>query len=75
MTESSGSDAQLTRIDCPGCDEAVDARYHGTADADDHDGHIVGWVCSECGAELQEHVDRQGSSFDLRVVEDQEGSN
>jgi len=59
---------QKTRLDCPSCEDAVDARYLGTASTDEHDGHVVGWECCECGAELQEDVDRQGSSFDLRVV-------
>lgn len=59
---------QLTRLDCPSCIGAVDARYLGTATTDEHGGHIVGWKCTECGAELQEHVDERGSSFDLREV-------
>jgi hypothetical protein len=64
-----GTDRQLTRLDCPSCDDAVDARYLGTASTDEHDGHIVGWECTECGAELQERVDSCGCSFDLQVVE------
>ncbi|WP_168215979.1 hypothetical protein [Halorussus marinus] len=62
---------QLTRLDCPNCEDAVDARYLGTAHTDEHDGHIVGWECTECDTELQEHVDRRGSSFDLEVVGDE----
>jgi len=63
---------QFTELECPDCEEVVDARYLGTADTDKHDGHIVGWRCTECEAELQEDVDHRGSSFDLRVVESQE---
>jgi len=63
------AESHRTRLDCPCCDQAVDARYLGTADTDEHDGHVVGWECTECGAELQEDVDANGSTFDLRVVD------
>lgn len=55
-------------FDCPSCEDVVDARYLGTADTDRHAGHVVGWECLECGAELQEDVDPRGQSFDLREV-------
>lgn len=60
----------LTRLDCPSCEQTVDARYLGTASTDEHAGYIVGWRCSDCDAELEEHVDSQGSSFDLQIVEE-----
>ncbi len=65
---------QLTRLDCPNCEDAIDARYLGTAHTDEHDGHIVGWECTECNTEVQEHVDCRGSSFDLRVVGNESGA-
>ncbi|MDG5775940.1 ASCH domain-containing protein [Haloarculaceae archaeon H-GB2-1] len=65
-----GTEKQLTRLDCPSCDDVADARYLGTTSTDEHDGHIVGWECIDCGAELQEHVDSRGRSFDLRLVEE-----
>ena len=71
-SDGGASSAQLTELDCPSCEDVVDARYLGTASTDEHSGHIAGWECTECGAELQEHVDHRGSSFDLRVVEDSE---
>jgi len=61
---------QTAWLDCAGCNAAVEADYLGTADADEHDGHIVGWRCPDCGRELREHVDQQGNSFDLEVVEE-----
>jgi len=58
-----------TEMEGPGCGDVVEARYQGTAVTDEHSGHVVGWECTECDADLEEHVDHRGSSFDLRVVE------
>lgn len=69
-SEGGVSSAQLTEFECPSCEEVVEARYQGTAEADEHSGHVVGWVCTECDAKLEEHVDHYGGSFDLRVVEE-----
>lgn len=61
---------QLTRLDCPACEDAVDARYLGTASADDHAGHVVGWECTGCDAQLEEDVSPRGDSWGLREVRD-----
>lgn len=65
-----GGTDQKGIVDCPDCGEAVEAAYLGTADADDHAGHIVGWECLDCGAELREHVNVHGATVDLEVIRD-----
>jgi hypothetical protein len=47
---------------CPSCEEDVEVYYLGTIDS--NDGPVSGWVCGNCGAELQVY-ERDGKRIDV----------